>query len=62
MNVNILLPDEYKQKLQAIADRETFGNVTMLVRIALANQYPTLKPLATVVRKKRGNGKGEGRE
>ncbi len=62
MNVNILLPDEYKQKLQAIADRETFGNVTMLVRLALAKQYPALRDLPGTTRKKRGNGKGEGRE
>lgn len=62
MNVNILLPDEYKAKLQALADRETFGNVTMLVRIALAKQYPTLRDLPGTTRKKRGNGKGEGRE
>lgn len=61
MNVNILLPDEYKVKLQEIADKETFGNVTMLVRIALAKQYPALKGLPGTTRKKRGNGKGETR-
>lgn len=62
MNVNILLPDAYKQKLQALADKETFGNVTMLVRLALAKQYPALRDLPGTTRKKRGNGRGEGRE
>lgn len=62
MNVNILLPDEYKVKLQELADKETFGNVTMLVRLALAKQYPVLRELPNSTRRKRGNGKGEGRE
>lgn len=62
MNVNILMPDEYKAKLQELADKETFGNVTMLVRKALAKQYPALRGLPNATRKKRGNGKGEGRE
>lgn len=62
MNVNILLPDSYKAKLQELADKETYGNVTMLVRFALAKQYPALRDLPGTTRKKRGNGKGEGRE
>jgi predicted transcriptional regulator len=55
IQVSIALPDECRDKLQEIADRETFGNVTMLIRVALSKQYPELKPLIYSIRKKRGN-------
>jgi Arc/MetJ-type ribon-helix-helix transcriptional regulator len=62
MQISIALPDSYKERVQALADRETFGNVTMLVRLALANQYPELKTLPNSTRQKRGTGKGKARE
>lgn len=61
-SINIRMPEPYKQEIEKLADKETFGNVTMLIRLALVDKYPSLRDLSATTRKKRGNGKGRGNE